>query len=262
MNAPLVLLHGMLGGPHSFDALGGVFNDRLVHAPTLFGHGPAPRAVPDTFEDATDRLAEELDPLGGPVDVLGYSFGARLALGLCARHPGHVRRALLLSVHPGLRSEPERAERRAQDEALAIRLEREGIAAFVDHWERLPLFASQDGLPSQLVAAQRAVRLAHRPTAIAAAFRRLGLAEMPDLRDTIAALRDRARLVVGAIDDKFVALNLQLTRSIPGLAVEIVPGCGHSLILEAPARVARIAAAFFAPFPIAETTQPSMEHPA
>ena len=42
---------------------------------------------------------------------------------------------------PGIEDPTERAARVAADNALAERIERDGIAAFVDEWERTPLLA-------------------------------------------------------------------------------------------------------------------------
>ena len=131
----LLLLHGFLGTPSTWD--------RVVPgtgAPLLPGHGPDPDMSPASFEAAVDAIAASLLP--GPVIVAGYSMGARLALGLAVRHPGLVRAAVLASVNPGLGGD-ERAARIAWDDAQAATLIEHGLPAFVDGWERLPLFATQ-----------------------------------------------------------------------------------------------------------------------
>ena len=246
MNAPLVLVHGMLGAPASFDALRAQLGARELDALTLPGHTHHPRPVPTSFEAAADELAAELAVRYGdvPVDLLGYSLGARLTLAVCARHPARFRRAILVSVHPGLTSDDARAARRAEDEACAAQIEREGLATFLDDWETRAIFASQRRLPPVLIAHQRAIRLAQDPRGIAAAFRGLGLAQMPPLADALVALAPRLRLVVGALDTKFCAIAAALAQRAPMLAIDVLPGVGHNCILEAPA----LLAARIAPF--------------
>src|SRR4051812_30010155 len=106
----------MLGAPSSFDALRASMRRPACVTPWLPGHGPA--VVPSSFAACVDALAAELAP-HAPFDLLGYSLGARVALGLVARHPHLVRRAVLVSVHPGLASDVARAARVAEDEAWA-----------------------------------------------------------------------------------------------------------------------------------------------
>jgi 2-succinyl-6-hydroxy-2,4-cyclohexadiene-1-carboxylate synthase len=255
---PLVMLHGMLGAPSSFDAIRAALPGFPVVAPRLPGHGRAPSPVLD-WDAAIDALAEAL-PREQACDVVGYSLGARAALGLLARHPHRVRRLLLASVHPGLATAGERATRREEDEASAQLVETRGLPALVDAWEDKALFASQRRLPPQLIAAQRATRLDHTAAGIAEAFRGLGLGNMPDLSAVIVEHHARLRLVVGADDEKFVAVARALKSRQPALHVERITGAGHNLFLEAPARLATSMLAFFPDHAAHVRGNPDMEH--
>src|SRR4029077_15510464 len=103
--------HGFTGSPRSWDFL----PDRRALpriVPALVGHsGSEAGSEVNGFEDEVDRLAS-LTPERG-VHAVGYSLGARLALGLALRHPARVTRLTLISCHPGLHSTAERAARRA-----------------------------------------------------------------------------------------------------------------------------------------------------
>src|ERR1700712_4923290 len=107
----LLLLHGFTQTGASWAgvrrALGGRYR---ALAPDL-GAGP--------WEAELDRLAA-LAP-GGHV-LAGYSMGGRVALALALRHPGPVRRLVLVSASPGLAGAGERAARCAADAALADRI--------------------------------------------------------------------------------------------------------------------------------------------
>ena len=66
-----------------------------------------------------------------PAVWLGYSMGGRFALNVALRHPGQVRRLVLVSATAGIDDPEERAARRRADEDLAGRIGTEGVAAFV-----------------------------------------------------------------------------------------------------------------------------------
>ena len=201
----------------------------------LPGHGATPDLRAGGFDDAVDALAACLP---APVLVAGYSMGARLALGLALRHPARVHAAVLVGVHPGLESEDERAARRASDESLARSLLAGGLRAFVDAWEKRPLFATQARLPAELRAAERARRLSHTPEGAAHALRALGLGSQPPLWDALARSRTPITFLAGSLDARFADLAARAAAVAPHGAVRIVPGAGHNLPLEAPAAVA------------------------
>lgn len=247
----LVFLHGLLGAPgmwHRVEAaLARVATGYEAYALLLPGHTTAPWLLDApahyvAFDDVVDALATRLPPTaaGEPLCLVGYSLGARLALGLCARHPERIARAVLVGVHPGFRDEAARTARVAFDEGLAAQLEKDGLEAFCDSWEKLPVFASQATLPPDLRAARRSERLAHEPAALAWAMRALTLGRMP-ARDDLAALAPTIHLVTGALDEKFTAVNALLARTAPQRTTHcIVEGAGHDLALEAPAALASI----------------------
>ena len=207
--------------------------------PAIVGHDPRLPLSGRRFEDEVDRLARALPPAaGGDCHLAGYSMGARLALGLLARHRRRFASATLIGVHPGLASAGERRARQASDEALARRLESEGLERFIDHWQSLPLFRTQAGLPPAVLAAQRRQRLRHDPAGLAYALRLLGLGQMPDYRAELARLELPIRLLAGELDGKFRRLGESMAEALPQAEVEVVPGAGHNLLLEAPRAVA------------------------
>ncbi|GAA4982253.1 alpha/beta fold hydrolase [Kineococcus glutinatus] len=98
---PLVLLHGGLASGEMFAPLLPAFTaDHQVVLVDLQGHGRT--ADVDRPLDArlmADDVAALVDHLGlGPVDVVGYSMGGKVALDVAIRHPGTVRRLVAASV--------------------------------------------------------------------------------------------------------------------------------------------------------------------
>src|SRR5262249_23954463 len=129
----------------------------------------------------------------------------------------------------------ERAARVAADADLTALIEREGIPAFVDRWEALPLWASQARLPAATRAALRAQRLQNNPVGLANSLRGLGTRSQPPLWDRLADLPCPTFLVAVRDDAKFTALAEQMAARIPHSEVLIVHQVGHAVHLEQPA---------------------------
>lgn len=247
MSPVRVLLHGFTGAPASWSEVLGELSDAdaahlPVHVPALVGHDgtPGPEGV-ETFDDELDRLAAGIRAAASsPVELVGYSMGGRVALGLLVRHPDLFRSATLIGASPGLADPEERRARRERDETWARLLEREGLPTFVAAWEALPMFASQARLPAPARERQRAIRMAHDPRGLARSLRATGLAAMPDYGPDLARIRVPVSLVVGERDAKFRALADAMAARIPRAAVRTIPGAGHNVVLERPAEIARL----------------------
>jgi 2-succinyl-6-hydroxy-2,4-cyclohexadiene-1-carboxylate synthase len=237
---PLLLLHGFTG---CGEAWGEALLARLSKtwralAVDLPGHGlsdaperPARYALDAVLQDLTDLL----DILGITRTAwVGYSMGGRIALGAAVHHPDRVGRLILESTSPGLASEIERAARRDSDEALATRIESRGIEAFVDHWEGLPLFATQRGLPEQAREAVRARRLRNRPSALAACVRGLGTGSQPSFWNELASIEARTLILAGAEDSRYRRIADRMSGEIPDTSLAVIAGAGHTPHLEAP----------------------------
>jgi 2-succinyl-6-hydroxy-2,4-cyclohexadiene-1-carboxylate synthase len=222
-----LMLHGFTGSPASFSALS---TPPTALAPILAGHLGGPRSS-SSFWMEVEGLAA-LAPAA--TALFGYSLGGRLALGMLARYPQRFERAILVSAHPGLRSETERAERRQKDERFIRLLREQGLAAFVEAWEQQPLWDTQRKLPEVVRAAKRRERLAHTAQGLAQSLASVGLGQMPDLRNSLARVSCSVQLLVGALDTRFVALARELCSLMPRAQCIVADGAGHDLILERP----------------------------
>ena len=219
-------------------------------APDLLGHGSSPHPSESTRYEMA-RAAADLSLLldascSEAVHLAGYSMGGRLALFFALSYPDRVRTLCLVSASPGIAAAFERQERLDSDNALADRIEREGIAAFVDYWESLPMWESQHRNLSAVQRRQlRAQRLRNRPDGLANSLRGMGTGAQPVLRDELPLLDVPTLLIVGAEDDKFVAVNRQMAQRIPEVQGVVVPGAGHAVQLERPREFARTALKFW-----------------
>ena len=216
----------------------------------LVGHGrsdaPQDALEPYTMESCVAQVAGALDALGIPqAHVLGYSMGGRVGLALCAWRPERVRSALLIGASAGLEEAGARAARRRQDEALAERIEREGLERFVDRWMELPLFASQRRLGEAALARAREQRLSNRAHGLAQSLRGMGTGAQPALHTRLPSLHVPILLVAGSLDAKFAAIASDLASRLSDARAQLVPGAGHACHLEQPEAFLRIARRFF-----------------
>jgi len=248
---PLLLLHGFTQSGRSLAPLAAGLRDayRCLRV-DLLGHGASDAPLDASayaMERCTAQLAALLDALGiGRAHVFGYSMGGRAALALAALRAERVASLLAVGASAGIEDAAARAARVRDDEALAARIEREGVPAFVERWMALPLFATQAKLGPAWLADARAERLAQRARGLAGSLRGMGSGAQPPLAPRLATLPMPVLLVAGALDARFGALAESLAARIPrGRAVRLA-GVGHAAHLEDPEGCLRLAREFFA----------------
>lgn len=220
-----VLLHGFMGDPSVWDFL----VQQGDFAPALFGHGPSVEETTiASFEDEVARLVREIEAQPhGLLHLIGYSLGARLALGIAATMK--VDRLTLISGRDGLASETERAQRIADDGEWAQRFE-----ACRDAQEFKNLLALWDAQPVFNTRTKGALegRHQHNPERLAASLRALSLGQMPVYADRVQC--DNIEIICGYEDAKFRALGESLASKLRA-SFKAIPGAGHDLPREAPA---------------------------
>lgn len=98
---PLVLLHGGVGAIEMFgEVLPALAENRRAIAVDLQAHGrTADVERPLTYEAMADDVAALIEHLGlEQADVMGYSVGGGIALQTAVRHPGVVRKLVVVSA--------------------------------------------------------------------------------------------------------------------------------------------------------------------
>lgn len=237
---PLLLLHGFTGGLANWaPVIARLQSGHRLITLDLPGHGrsdappdPAAYAMPAVSR----HVAALLDHLGyEDVHLLGYSMGGRLALYLALHYPQRWRSLVLESASPGLATAAERHSRIAADNTLADFIEQHGIEAFVDRWEALPLFTSQEKLPDATQEAHRALRLQNSPQGLANSLRGMGAGAQPSLWQRLDELVLPTLLIAGSLDHKFVNIARQMAQHVTHAQLQIVPDAGHTVHLERPA---------------------------
>lgn len=252
---PVVLLHGFTGSTRSWDAVREhLAPEFTVLAIDLPGHGRSPAPADPAYYalgNAAELVARVLDRERlDRVLVVGYSMGGRTALRFALAHPSRCAGLVLESASPGITDDAERQARRAQDEALAALIEREGIPAFVKRWEGLPLWASQARLDPASIARQREIRLSQSPAGLANSLRGAGAGVDPALLDALDGLTMPVLLMAGALDLPYVAHAQAMARRIRRAQVHLEPQAGHALHLERPLKVASLLKQFARALPL------------
>jgi 2-succinyl-6-hydroxy-2,4-cyclohexadiene-1-carboxylate synthase len=210
----LIALHGFLGRPADWDHLRDAMPRAEVLPLDLWQVLGDARVVDwASATAAVDRALADVvaaTPGAGPAVVVGYSMGARLALGsalLCAGGSS-VWGCCFVSCHPGLAEDDlaGRVARRAADETWARRflVEREG--ALWEAWNAQPVFAGSAPAPGRgpLPAAR---------DVLARALTACSLAGQPDLRPRLRSWPTRVLWVTGRRDPKFAALAAGLAEA-------------------------------------------------
>ena len=242
MDEVVTLLHGF--------TLSGASWDELVAkmpagwkwiAPDLRGHGSA-RTSPATMDDCAADLVALWNHLGiERSHVVGYSMGGRLALHVAVRLPERTRSLLTIGAHAGLDDEA-RGKRRQADEALAERIEREGVESFLQYWESLPMFAGIRRRGPDFAAWLHRFRTGNNAEGLAASLRGMGAGAMEPLWDELEAIDLPCTFVAGEDDVPFVLAAARLNETVDRSRIRSVAGSGHSVQFEQPDATASILA--------------------
>lgn len=246
---PVTLLHGFTLSQRSWQEVISEMPDgwRWV-VPDLRGHGATriPSGAPCTMDACMGDLEMLWDHLGiERTHLVGYSMGGRLALHVAAHRPERLLSLLTIGAHAGL-EESAREGRRQGDEALAQRIEKDGLEAFVDYWGSLPLLAGVERRGPSFTAQLRAERMGNHVAGLAKSLRGMGAGRMEPAWDELARVRCHCTFVAGQLDHGYVASARRLASTVVDGRVEVVLRAGHAVHLERPEAFAKVLAAHLA----------------
>jgi 2-succinyl-6-hydroxy-2,4-cyclohexadiene-1-carboxylate synthase len=227
-------LHGFSQHGDSWDELAGLVGGRFRWL--------KPDLQATTLEDAVDEVLGVWEREGiRRSHLIGYSQGGRLALRLACGHPERLLTLTTIGAHAGLEGATRR-DRRAEDLALAGRIEQEGVEWFASHWASLPIFRGLARRGPVYLERLDASRRSHRAAELAAVLRGLGPGVTPPFWDRLPLIEASTLIVAGVEDPPYVEYARRLAAAIPRSRVAIVPAAGHAAHLEQPAATARLVA--------------------
>lgn len=234
-----LLLHGFTGSPASFDRLSLPRHERVLR-PALVGHG-SNTSVASGFREEVQKLAAYVRAEeAADLHVIGYSLGARLALGLALDAPELVRRLTLIGGSAGIEDPEQRHARTVADDSMAAILRCQGIPAFLERWLAQPALIEQHALPAPLRADKFVERNSHDPDTLAIALAALSKGRMPSYWPRLGELSVPTTLIVGEHDTKFVTEAHAMAERIPDANVMVIDDAGHDVVLEKPAELSAL----------------------
>jgi 2-succinyl-6-hydroxy-2,4-cyclohexadiene-1-carboxylate synthase len=248
---PLVMLHGFTGSVATWEGVRPCLaRSARVIAIDVIGHGrsAAPEAAERyTLDHGAADLLRLLDVLGlERIDLLGYSMGGRLALYFAVQHPDRLRTLVLESASPGIEAADERVRRAAADNALAERIVRDGLEAFVAEWESQPLLALGPDVPEAVRIRQHTLRLQNSPLGLANSLRGMGAGQQPSLWPSLPTLEVPVLLLVGEADARYRAIGQRMQAGLRRAESRVVSRAGHTLHIDQPTEFVRLVDAHLA----------------
>jgi 2-succinyl-6-hydroxy-2,4-cyclohexadiene-1-carboxylate synthase len=231
-----VWLHGFTqtkDSAHQFRSILAATNELLTL--DLPGHGEN-AGISASLDETADLLADVLP--NQPVDLGGYSFGARVALHFALRYPDRVNLLVLLGATRGIEDLGERQERRRSDDALAERIETVGADAFLNEWLSREMFAS---LPPDPL--ERRARSADA-AGLANSLRFAGTGTQRWLAPELATLSIPILTLAGDRDVKFSLEATAIADAVADGTSAFVADAHHASHLERPASAAALVQSF------------------
>ncbi|WP_374433080.1 alpha/beta fold hydrolase [Tabrizicola sp.] len=100
--APILLIaHGLYGSGRNWGVIARRLADRReVVAVDMRNHGDSPRFPTHSYPEMAADLAEVIETLGAPVDLLGHSMGGKAAMELALTRPDLLRRLVVADIAP------------------------------------------------------------------------------------------------------------------------------------------------------------------
>ncbi|WP_449443347.1 2-succinyl-6-hydroxy-2,4-cyclohexadiene-1-carboxylate synthase [Ureibacillus acetophenoni] len=241
----LVILHGFTGSVVTWEKVSSLLPTTMkIIAIDLLGHGKTD-APSNELRYSMEEQVEDLEDLFKQLDLhsfilVGYSMGGRVALSYISAYPERVKSLILESALPGLKTEEERANRRNSDEALANKIEQNGIVSFVNAWENISLFETQKKLSKDTQLAIRNERLAQREVGLANSLRGMGTGAQKSLWPLLNQITTPVYLITGELDEKFCLIAQEMMDELPNAKHMIIAEVGHAIHVENPTQFATI----------------------
>lgn len=154
--------------------------------------------------------------------LLGYSMGGRMALHALLENDHPWQAAVIVSAHPGLEIETERAARRAADAEWATQALAGNWQSFLAAWNAQPILS---GVP--MCDSQASGSLIMRRREIARSFVDWSLGTQEPLWDRLNEIKIPMLWIVGENDPKFRALAERAVSLMPNANLVIAPAAGH-----------------------------------
>lgn len=226
----ITFLHGFLGTADDWRAIADVpeFADWATH--------PTDLLIPWGEEDSAGSWYVAVDMMAAQLHentiLVGYSMGARVALGCALDTDTPLRGLVLISGSPGL-AEDERASRKAHDDVISQRLlGLDGPADksdFLNQWYRQPVFADlTDEQIAELIRYRQGFD-SDRQSRLMSAYT---VSKQPNYWNRLAELQVPTLVITGQRDTKYTEIATRFAERCPTAKLSIVADAGHNVVRE------------------------------
>jgi pimeloyl-ACP methyl ester carboxylesterase len=237
---PVVLIHGVGGDASNWDGIVPVLVRRFrVLRMDLRGHGGSgPIAAPCSIADFAKDVTDAMDAAGiAAAHVVGFSLGGLIAQQIALESPQRVKKLVILSAVAG-RTEAERARVVGRLDVLKA----EGIAGVAAGSEERWFTEAFRKAHPERVAERMKQLLANDPVSYLHAYTVFGTG---DLAARLHEIKAQTLIATGEHDSGSSPRMAKLMHErIRGSKLEILPGLRHSVLIEAPERVAALLESF------------------
>lgn len=253
-DTPLFVLPGIAGGFSAQRGFGAALaaaglTDREVVGFDL--PGMLREHAPDSIDELVGSAVDAIDRQDAPVDVMGESIGATVAVRVAAARPDLVRSLILVAPVGFARTVSTPTETSQVSDAItALYVDHEqpvagALGAFVSpHFQATPEQVREYS-EYRVEDVQGAARMVAAWWSVGA-FDSAGVVER---HDDLRAVRQPVQLVWGR-DDDWTGLDSAffLLRRLRTVQLRVIPSCGHLVSLEAPRVLGRIVQTFLGLF--------------
>lgn len=229
-NPTLLIVHGLFGSGRNWRAIAKRLSaDRQVITVDMRNHGDSFWDANHNYPTMAEDLAQTVDQITGPVDVLGHSMGGKAAMVLALRNPPNMNRLIVADIAPVAYAHSQISNvdimqsldisnltRRTQaDDLLKDHIQDEATRAFL--LQSLNLSDSGNNWKLNLDALRS--NMDH-------------IVGFPDVKGTFT---NDTLFIKGALSDYVLPEHAHTINSLfPNYAIEDIPNAGHWVHAEAP----------------------------
>ncbi len=220
-----VLLHGFWGGPQDWNqVLAKIPLGHEVLVPDLYEEGPL--SPKHDLTAWTKNFLGWLDHHAGaePIDLVGYSMGARLGLNAVIASPERFVRALLMSGAAFV-SDEDRQARAVWEELWRERFESQPWRELEMAWQEQAVFTGSD------TSARRHSELLRELLPLS--LTNWSVTKHPFQKEHVRRLGPQVEWAFGALDQKYLEMAKTLQELPVRGQISVIPNAGHRLIADA-----------------------------
>lgn len=207
MEELILCLHGFLGSPKDFSFIS---SNESIFIPELDDFVTMP------LGDIGRAFISKLDA-GDSNILIGYSFGARLAMQIYLLAPNRFKKLILLAGHGGLENSLDRVSRLDIEENFIQEINDRDFESFITYWNSLALFEKDFNISPP----EKDKEL------LASYFTNYGLSKQPYLLDKLVPHKESIVWMYGEEDTKYATYARS---ELAKFKVDFISDAGHRLL--------------------------------